>query len=376
MVAGTIIWLVPVFGPLVILIVGALAAVIIANVSWYLYTRQQLLIDPTFPLGASFLVYLVLVFTNYMGEQTQRRRIRSAFSQYLSPALVERLANTPEQLVLGGEVRDLTVMFSDVRGFTRISELYKQDPQGLISLMNRLLTPLTNAIVLRKGTIDKYMGDAIMAFWNAPLDDAVHEINACEAALDMIDRIEMLNEERKQEALDGGTPFIPIRVGIGLNTGSCVVGNMGSDLRFDYSALGDSVNLASRLESQSKTYAMPIIVGSRTAMAAKDRFAILEIDFIRVKGKHEPEVVYAVAGREDVAQSENFQALRNNNIEMLTCYRSRDWEGALWALKRGEALDTEERLKTYFNLYADRIAMFKANPPPEDWDGVHTLESK
>jgi adenylate cyclase len=375
-VAGTIIWLVPVFGPLVILVLGTLISTLIAVASWYLYTQQSLLIDPTFPLVASFLVYLVLVFTNYIGEQNQRRRIRSAFSQYLSPALVERLANTPEQLVLGGEVRDLTVMFSDVRGFTSISELYKQDPQGLISLMNRLLTPLTNAIVLRRGTIDKYMGDAIMAFWNAPLDDADHEINACGAALDMIDRIETLNAERKQEAEQSGTPFIPIKVGIGLNTGSCVVGNMGSDLRFDYSALGDSVNLASRLEGQSKTYAMPVIAGSRTAIAAKDRFAILEIDFIRVKGKTEPEVVYAVFGREDLANSEKFQALRNNNIEMLTFYRSRDWDGALWAIEKGRSLDTDERMTSYYNLYMERIETFKASPPPDNWDGVYTLLSK
>jgi adenylate cyclase len=376
LVAGTIIWLVPVFGPLVILLLGSLFATIIAGVAWYLFVEQRLLIDPTFPLAASFLVYLVLVFTNYIGEQTQRRRIRSAFGQYLSPALVERLANAPEHLVLGGEVRDLTVMFSDVRGFTTISEFYKQDPQGLISLMNRLLTPLTNAIVSRKGTIDKYMGDAIMAFWNAPLDDPSHDINACDAALDMIDRMDILNEERRQEASESGIPFIPIDIGIGLNTGSCVVGNMGSDLRFDYSALGDSVNLASRLEGQSKSYAIPIIAGSKTALAVKDRFAILELDFIKVKGKTEPEVVYAVAGRRELAESEQFQALRNANIGMLACYRSRDWDGALGAIEKGRALDAAGQLNGYYSLYSERIAAFKLTPPPDDWDGVYTLQSK
>jgi adenylate cyclase len=375
-VAGAVIWMVPIFGPLPILIMGALIAAIVASLSWYLYVNYRLLLDLTFPIVTSFLIYIVLVFANYITEQTQRRRIRSAFGQYLSPALVARLAEAPEKLVLGGEVRDLTVMFSDVRGFTTISELYKDDPQGLISLMNRLLTPLTNAIVDRRGTIDKYMGDAIMAFWNAPLDDPAHDTNACAAALDMIERVDTLNAERKREADDGGAPFVPIRIGIGLNTGSCVVGNMGSDLRFDYSALGDSVNLASRLEGLSKLYAMPIIAGSRTALAAKDKFAILEIDFIRVKGKTQPEVVYTVSGREELARTEAFQTLRNINLDMLTCYRSRNWDGARRALDKVRALDTTGHMSTYYDLYARRIAAFAATPPPDDWDGVYTLQTK
>jgi adenylate cyclase len=155
-------------------------------------------------------------------------------------------------------------MFSDVRGFTTISKTYKNDPQGLTGLMNRFLTPLTNAILARKGTIDKYMGDAITAFWNAPLDDKEHEINACNAALDMLERIDDLNRVR-EEAKQGGHVYIPLNVGVGLNTGTCVVGNMGSDLRFDYSVLGDTVNLASRLEGQTKEYGLPIIIGSKTA---------------------------------------------------------------------------------------------------------------
>src|ERR1700742_1555198 len=229
----------------------------------------------------------------------------------------------------------MTIMFSDVRGFTSISESYKHDPQGLTALMNRFLTPLTNVILARKGTIDKYMGDAIMAFWNAPIDDPQHQLNACEAAVDMLERIDILNKQRELEAQDGGHVYIPLNVGVGLNTGTCVVGNMGSDLRFDYSVLGDSVNLASRLEGQSKEYGFPIIVGSRTALAVKDRFAILELDFIMVKGKKEPEVIYAIAGREDVAHSERFQRLRNLTIEMLACYRNRDWDGALAVIERG-----------------------------------------
>jgi adenylate cyclase len=321
-------------------------------------------------------IYLTLIFSSFVREQAQRRQIRSAFGQYLSPALVEQLAQSPEKLQLGGEEREMTIMFSDVRGFTTISESYKSDPQGLTALMNRFLTPLTNAILARKGTIDKYMGDAIMAFWNAPLDDREHQVNACEAALDMLEQIDVLNKERAIEAENGGHRYIPINVGVGLNTGTCVVGNMGSNLRFDYSVLGDSVNLASRLEGQSKEYGFPIIVGSRTALAVKDKFAILELDFITVKGKSEPEVIYAIAGREDVAQSGRFQILRNLTIEMLACYRSRDWEGALAAIERGRRNDDVRTLALLYSLYEARIRVYQKNPPPADWNGAYALLTK
>jgi adenylate cyclase len=220
------------------------------------------------------------------------------------------------------------------------------------------------------------MGDAIMAFWNAPLGDDQHQINACEAAIDMLERIDELNSVRQQEAEEDGHAFIPINVGVGLNTGICTVGNMGSDIKFNYSVLGDSVNLASRLEGQTKEYGFPIIVGSSTAMAVKDRFAILEIDFIMVKGKTEPEVIYAIAGREDVAHSEGFQRLRNLTIEMLACYRSRDWDGALLAIERGRKSDDGHALEYLYNLYEARLHAYKQTPPPEDWNGAFALLTK
>jgi adenylate cyclase len=366
----------PKFGPITLVAVGALFATVLVGTSWYFYTHDRLLVDFTYPLLSTTSIYLTLIFSSFVREQAQRRQIRSAFGQYLSPALIEQLALSPEKLVLGGEEREMTIMFSDVRGFTTISESFKHDPQGLTTLMNRFLTPLTNAILARKGTIDKYMGDAIMAFWNAPLDDKEHQLNACEAAIDMLERIDELNKLREIEAQEGGPAYIPINVGVGLNTGTCVVGNMGSDLRFDYSVLGDSVNLASRLEGQSKEYGFPIIVGSKTALAAKDRFAILELDFIMVKGKKEPEVIYAIAGREDVAQSARFQRLRNLTIEMLACYRSRDWDGALAAIERGRLTDEAHSLEYLYKLYETRIAGYRQNPPPEDWNGAFALLTK
>jgi adenylate cyclase len=366
----------PLFGPITLVAVGALFATLLIGTSWYFYTHYQLLIDFTYPLLSTTSIYLTLVFTSYVREQAQRRQIRSAFSQYLSPAFVEQLAQSPEKLVLGGEEREMTIMFSDMRGFTSISETYKNDPQGLTALMNRFLTPLTNAILDRKGTIDKYMGDAIMAFWNAPLDDKEHQLNACEAAIDMLERVDELNKVREQEAQEGGHAFVPLNVGVGLNTGACVVGNMGSDKKFNYSVFGDSVNLASRLEGQSKEYGFPIIVGSRTALAVKDKFAILELDFIMVKGKKEPEVIYAIAGREDTAQSGRFQRLRNLTIEMLACYRSRDWEGALAAIGRGRRTDDARALELLYNLYEARIRGYQNDPPPEDWNGAFALLTK
>ncbi|MEH2504488.1 adenylate cyclase [Bradyrhizobium sp. AZCC 1578] len=366
----------PLFGPVTLVALGAAFATALIGTSVYFYAQHRLLIDFTYPLMSTTSIYLTLIFASFVREQAQRRQIRSAFGQYLSPALVEQLAQSPEKLVLGGEEREMTIMFSDMRGFTSISETYKNDPQGLTALMNRFLTPLTNAILDRKGTIDKYMGDAIMAFWNAPLDDKDHELNACEAALDMLDRVDELNQAREQEAKQEGRPFIPLNAGIGLNTGVCVVGNMGSDQRFDYSVFGDSVNLASRLEGQSKEYGFPIIVGSKTALAVKDKFAILELDFIMVKGKKEPEVIYAIAGREDTAQSGRFQRLRNLTIEMLACYRNRDWDGALAVIARGRKTDEANALELLYNLYEARIRGYLENPPPEDWNGAFALLTK
>jgi adenylate cyclase len=366
----------PMFGPFTMGATGAVFAAVLIGTSWYYYAHYRLLIDFTYPLLSTTAIYLTLIFSSFVREQAQRRQIRSAFGQYLSPAFVEQLAQSPEKLVLGGEEREMTIMFSDMRGFTSISETYKNDPQGLTALMNRFLTPLTNAILDRKGTIDKYMGDAIMAFWNAPLDDREHQLNACEAAIDMLERVDELNKVREQEAQEGGYPFVPLNVGVGLNTGACVVGNMGSDKKFNYSVFGDSVNLASRLEGQSKEYGFPIIVGSKTALAAKDRFAILELDFIMVKGKKEPEVIYAIAGRQDTAHSGRFQRLRNLTIEMLGCYRGRDWEGALAAIERGRRTDDAGALELLYNLYEARIRNYQDNPPPEGWNGAFALLTK
>ncbi len=321
-------------------------------------------------------VYTSVALVGYFREQSDRRRIRSAFSQYLSPSIVEQLANSPQKLVLGGEERNMTILFSDVRGFTAISETFADDPQELTALMNRFLTPLTNVILARNGTIDKYMGDAIMAFWNAPLDVKTHESDACHAALDMIERVGLLNQERQRESLETGTSFLPIKIGIGINTGHCVVGNMGSELRFQYTAMGDTVNLASRLEGQTALHGVPILIGSRTAEVVLGQFALLQVDLIRVKGKTEPEVIYAVVGRADVAASGDFKSLGDHWAKMLVCYRKRDWSGVTEILEHCRPAAERFGLIELIKLYETRTRQFVITPPPPDWDGIFTAETK
>ena len=352
---------------------------------WFAFTSQRMLVDPVYPTISVAVVFVLMSVFNYMREEKRRQEIRSAFGQYVSPDLVNDLADNPQNLSLGGETRDLTILFSDVRGFTTISESYRDNPQGLTRLMNEFLNCLSNAVLRQNGTIDKFMGDAIMAFWNAPLRSENHARAACQSAIDMIRDVDELNivmKERHERAVEEGTnegeEFHAINIGIGVNTGTCVVGNMGSDSRFDYTALGDAVNLASRLEGQSKPYGIKIILGQATAHAVEDELATFEVDRIRVKGKQEPETIYALFGDKELAETEDFQHVRKLNQDMLKAYRAQDFETASALLEllsdAGEKLDLE--LDGYQLIYELRIAEFQANPPGRDWNGVYIAETK
>jgi adenylate cyclase len=215
-----------------------------------------------------------------------------------------------------------------------------------------------------------------MAFWNAPVDNPLHERDACRAALDMINAVNQLNMEREREAQESGIAFVPIRIGIGINTGQCVVGNMGSELRFQYTAMGDSVNLASRLEGQTATYKVPIIIGSATAEAVAADFALIEADVVRVKGKSRPEVVYALLGETEVAASPEFKQLKDQWSHLLLRYRKQDWAGVTELADRCRGLCTKFGLDGLVNLYRDRSRQFSSLPPPADWDGVYAAEFK
>ena len=314
-------------------IVGFLTIALILFGGWAAYRYWNLLLDPSYPVLILGSLTAIITFYTYHTAEAQRTQIRHAFGQYLSPSLVEQLAQTPEKLVLGGEEREMTMLMSDVRGFTAICEIYKNDPQAVTTLINRLLTPITNVIIGHEGTIDKYIGDAVMAFWNAPLNVPEHELKACAAALQIMDRVAILNRERQEEANAAGQPFLPLRIGIGINSGRCLVGNLGSDLRFNYSVLGDPVNVAARLEGQTKYYGFPIIIGSKTGEKAKDKLAMVELDLVTVVGRTEPETIYALVGGQEVLNDARFQELRKLWSTMIYCYRSRDWEGALEAIQ-------------------------------------------
>lgn len=256
----------------------------LAAISYLLIRHANLFVSPLGPALAFVSVAVGQAAFDYADERRNRKQITRAFSQYLSPALVERLARDPSQLRLGGERRTLSILFCDVRGFTTIAETMKDDPEQLTTLINRLLTPLSDIVLGHGGTIDKYIGDCLMAFWNAPLDDNDHANHAVAAAIDMLAAMETLNIDLKREAAVRGLTYHELRIGVGINTGDCVVGNMGSVQRFDYSVLGDAVNLASRLEGASKNYGVPLLLGEGTALKA-DRFKTLELDRIKVKGR-------------------------------------------------------------------------------------------
>ncbi|SDG94926.1 CHASE2 domain-containing protein [Roseospirillum parvum] len=345
----------------------------LVGTSWYLFAQHLLLFDPVMPFSSSLLIYGFLTYASFSREEAQRRQVREAFSRYMSPALVERLADDPGQLKLGGEMRDMTLLFCDVRGFTTISEQF--DAEGLTRLINRFLTPMTNKILEHRGTIDKYMGDCIMAFWNAPLDDAEHARNGCNAAIEMKGLLVGLNQDLKAEAEAEGRRHIPLNIGIGINSGICCVGNMGSDQRFDYSVLGDNVNLASRLEGQSKTYGVTTVLGENTRALVPD-YATLELDRIRVKGKTLPVTIFGLLGNPEVARSEEFQTLAAHHGEMIAAYRAQDWDTAGAALDKARAAAEPWHIDGLYALYAARLEDYRLNSPGADWDGVYVALTK
>jgi len=312
---------------------AALGAAVLAGVaaaSWLAFAELGWLLDPVYPSAGAALAFMASTVLVYLRSDAERRKVRNAFSRYLSPDLVERLAAHPGRLELGGEMREMTLMFCDIRGFTTISEQF--DAQELTAFINRFLTPMTDIVLRRRGTIDKYMGDAIMAFWNAPLDDPDHAANACRAALEMVETLDALNERWRAQAEAEGRTFHRVRIGVGLNTGECCVGNMGSEQRFDYSAIGDDVNLASRLEGLTKEYGVDVIGGEKTAAAAPG-MAWLALGETSVKGKTAPVRIHALAGDETVAASEAFAELERRHDALMAAVRARR-EDALPALAR------------------------------------------
>ncbi|MBI4342738.1 MAG: adenylate/guanylate cyclase domain-containing protein [Candidatus Omnitrophica bacterium] len=352
---------------------GAIAAALAA--SWYAFTALHWLLDPVYPSLVVLAIYLVSSFLSYLRTEAERRQVRQAFSRYLSPALVDRLARHPEQLRLGGERRVMTVLFADIQDFTAMAEQLSAEELG--RFMNRFLTPMTQAVLEQAGTVDKYIGDCIMAFWNAPLEDPDHPSHGCRTALAMRRHLVEFNRRLEVERAQEGRPFAPVHIGIGVNTGECSVGNFGSEQRFDYSVLGDSVNLASRLQGQSKSYGVDVVIGESTAQSLGGSCAALELDLIAVKGKTQPGRIFALLGDEALARDERLHVLVRVHDEMLAAYRAQDWDRAETLIRQCLELDTAQtRLSALYRLYSERIAAYRVHPPGTEWDGVFVATTK
>ena len=336
---------------------GYIFAALLGFASYYggmeLFVRSQYLLDAVFPiltiLICSFHGYIV----KFLVELRQKLQIKKQFGTYLSPALVEKLQKNPEMLVLGGDSRELSIMFTDVRGFTTISEHYGKDVQGLTKIMNRYMTAMTAKIIENNGTLDKYIGDAQMAFWNAPLDEPNHAKMALKTALQMMESLDAFNDEITKEGIPA------FGMGLGINTGTVVVGNMGSSQRFDYTCLGDSVNLASRLEGQSKSYGVRIVLGTDTARQVRDEYDVIEMDNIAVKGKTEGVKIYTVG-----------KTINYKHDMYLKAYYGGDWARAKKICK--ELIDSETDVKHYYELMLERME----EGLPANWDGTYRATSK
>jgi adenylate cyclase len=320
--------------------------------SLQLFGRYGYLFDITIPLLTILLVYAHGYTVKFLSELKQKLQIKKQFGTYLSPALVEKLQRNPELLVLGGESRELSIMFTDVRGFTTISEHYGEDVQGLTKIMNRYMTAMTAKIIENNGTLDKYIGDAQMAFWNAPVDEPNHAKQAVKTALQMMGSLDAFNDEIAKENVPA------FGMGLGINTGTVVVGNMGSDQRFDYTCLGDSVNLASRLEGQSKPYGVKIILGERTAHLVADEYPVVELDCIAVKGKKQGVKIYTLAPPNEL------------HDQWLDLYYRGQWMKAQFLIPQLKNVTPE--LTQYYDNMNERLK----EGVPSDWDGTFRATSK
>jgi len=339
--------------------------------SYYVFQTYLYLISWIEPLIMGSIVWAHLIYNNFARENRLKLQIKKQFEHYLAPALVKKLQKNPSLLKLGGDTRQLTLLFCDIRGFTPISEQFKTNPQGLTVLVNRFLTPMTDIIMKNEGTVDKYMGDCIMAFWNAPLDVEQQADKAVDTSLSMLKGLKELNTQLIEENK------LPINIGIGLNTGDVVVGNMGSDQRFDYSCLGDAVNLAARLEGQTKGYGVKILFGEETAKNLSDKHTVLELDKIAVKGKTEPVAIYTVLDPDIVKFEElpTLENLVNLHNKLRENYVKQNWKFCEDAIDNLMGKFSGE-LDSYYVIIADRIKGFKSTPPPIGWDGVFVATTK
>jgi adenylate cyclase len=333
------------------------AAVIVAAVgatfagAWFAFTEARLLLDPVFPALSAGVLYFAITAVLYFTTDRDKRFVREAFGRYLAPELLAKLEASPDKLKLGGEMRPMTILFMDIRDFTPISEVLTAEQ--LIEFLNTLFTPLTEAIQRQKGTVDKYIGDSIMAFWNAPVDVPDHAARACAAALEMKAIVDRMNAEDAFGFRARGYPELKVKIGVGLNTGEACVGNMGSQRRFNYSVVGDAVNVAARIESSCKAVGAPVLVSETTAGAAPG-FAALEAGAVPLKGKSQAVKLSALVGDEAHARTPEFQKLAGEHRRLLDALAAADQRAALDALLACRLLGGRE-LAPFYEVFLDTV---------------------
>ena len=326
--------------------------------------ESNLLYDFTWPIFTIFVTWSFATFVRFVQENKSKRQIKGQFEHYLAPSIVKLLQKDPSKLQLGGDTKELSILFSDLRDFTSISEKFKSNPQGLTKLINEYLTPMTGSVIKYQGTVDKFIGDALMAFWNAPLDDKEHRINSIRCALDMFDLLTKVNKDLDDNSMT-------LRMGIGINSGDVVVGNMGSTQRFDYTCLGDAVNLAARLEGQTKNYKVGILLGEKTIEGIEEYFNFVELDTIAVKGKEEGIKIYTLLS--DTGLASHGGDTKDHEM-FLHYYKSRIWDEAIKMGTKNKNKYPE--LSEYYTMMMFRIDYLKEDDPGEGWDAIYRLTTK
>ncbi len=347
---------------LMVLLIGA-----IFEISVFAFVNNNVLMNVVNPCLAIILAYFGTAVYQYLVERQQKAIIKNMFSHYINQAVVNELVANPEKARLGGDRCELTIFFSDIANFTNISEQYHGKPEGLVTLLNEFLDEMTRMVLKYDGTLDKYEGDAIMAFWGAPISQNDHALRSCLAALNMQKRLEILRNKWAKE----NKPALIMRIGI--NTGTVIVGNMGGKDRFDYTVIGDSVNLASRLEGANKQYKSNIMISEFTYAHVKDKVVVRELDLIQVQGKNEPVKVYELIGTTKTEMSGNKRQSLELYHEGLRLYRARQWDEANAYMQQAYSLD-----ETCYaaQIYSERASLYKLTPPPDDWNGIFIMTSK
>jgi adenylate cyclase len=349
-------------------VAGALIAIFVffgyIALCQFIFSSQGFILNLVYPLSVIVFIYVAITAYRYLAESKQKRFIKDAFSTYLAPSVVSQLIQSPEKLVLGGEKRVITAFFSDVQGFTGISE--KLEPSELVELLNEFLTEMTDIILANEGTVDKFEGDAIIAFFGAPNPLPNHAEVACKACIEMQNRLTELRS--KWAAAD--KPLLKMR--IGLSTGPAVIGNMGSKNRMDYTMMGDTVNTAARLEGVNKIYGIYTLISDSTFNAMDNRMMTREIDYINVVGKKAPIAVYELLGYQGSIEDRLLETV-DKYTQGLYAYRKQRWDEAISFFHQALAATPDDGPS---KTMIDRCNEYKANPPDKEWDGSYSMVTK